>query len=120
MTEDSPSPQPASQPSAEHDWKLSTLAVTTGRPPHVADQPLNVPITMASTYVAGGDLEYGRYANPTWDGFEEALGDEHVVLDVTFADTPFEECVRMLAQVLGCAALTGTFDSIASATISVR
>ena len=29
---------------------------------------------MASTYVAGGDLEYGRYANPTWAAFEEALG----------------------------------------------
>ena len=33
-----------------------------------ADQPLNAPITMASTYVAGGDLEYGRYAQPDLDG----------------------------------------------------
>lgn len=33
---------------------------------------------MASTYVAGGEVEYGRYGNPTWSGFEEALGDlEH-------------------------------------------
>ena len=32
-----------------------------GRPPRDVDQPLNAPITMASTYVAGGDLEYGRY-----------------------------------------------------------
>ena len=30
---------------------------------------------MAATYVAGGDLEYGRYANPTWTAFEEALGE---------------------------------------------
>jgi cystathionine gamma-synthase len=29
---------------------------------------------MASTYVAGGDVEYGRYGNPTWSAFEEALG----------------------------------------------
>jgi cystathionine gamma-synthase len=29
---------------------------------------------MASTYVAGGNLEYGRYGNPTWAAFEEALG----------------------------------------------
>jgi cystathionine gamma-synthase len=29
---------------------------------------------MASTYVAGGDLEYGRYGNPTWLAFEDALG----------------------------------------------
>jgi cystathionine gamma-synthase len=38
------------------------------------DQPLNVPITMASTYVAGGEREYGRYANPSWTAFEDALG----------------------------------------------
>ena len=30
---------------------------------------------MASTYVAGGDMEYGRYDNPTWRAFEEALGE---------------------------------------------
>src|SRR3954464_12878658 len=52
----------------------ATRAVHAGRPPHEADQPLNVPITMASTYVAGGDLEYGRYANPSWTAFEDALG----------------------------------------------
>jgi cystathionine gamma-synthase len=62
MTEDTPALRPA------------TVAVTTGRPPHEPDQPLNRPITMASTYVAGGDLEYGRYGNPTWSAFEETLG----------------------------------------------
>src|SRR3954469_22247298 len=52
----------------------ATVVVHAGRPPHEPDQPLNAPITMASTYVGGGDLEYGRYANPTWAAFEEALG----------------------------------------------
>ena len=52
----------------------TTKAVRLGRPPHEPDQPLNTPITMASTYVAGGDLEYGRYFNPTWTAFEDALG----------------------------------------------
>ena len=52
----------------------STIAVTAGRPPHTPDAPLNAPITMASTYVAGGDLEYGRYANPTWTALEDAIG----------------------------------------------
>jgi cystathionine gamma-synthase len=52
----------------------ATRAVHAGRPPRESDAPFNVPITMASTYVAGGDLEYGRYANPTWTAFEEALG----------------------------------------------
>ncbi len=52
----------------------STIAVTAGRPPHEPDQPLSHPVTLASTYVAGGDREYGRYANPSWTAFEEALG----------------------------------------------
>ena len=52
----------------------ATTAVHAGRPPHEPDRPLNVPITMASTYVAGGDVEYGRYGNPTWSAFETTLG----------------------------------------------
>ncbi|MGH3489733.1 MAG: trans-sulfuration enzyme family protein [Actinopolymorphaceae bacterium] len=52
----------------------STLTVTAGRPAHQPDAPLNPPLTLASTYVAGGALEYGRYANPTWEAFEEVLG----------------------------------------------
>ena len=56
------------------DLSPATLAVKAGRPPHEPDQPLNTPVTLASTYVAGGDVEYGRYGNPTWTAFEEALG----------------------------------------------
>lgn len=52
----------------------ATVAVTAGRPDAAPDAPLNTPITMASTYRAGGDIEYGRYGNPTWAAFEEALG----------------------------------------------
>jgi cystathionine gamma-synthase len=58
----------------EQQLRLPTLAVTAGRPPHEPDEPLNTPLTLASTYVAGGSLEYGRYGNPTWTAFEEALG----------------------------------------------
>ncbi len=53
----------------------STVAVTAGRPGHQPDAPLNHPIVMASTYVAGGEREYGRYANPTWEAFESVLGE---------------------------------------------
>jgi cystathionine gamma-synthase len=52
----------------------ATVAIHAGRPPHEPDQPLNVPITMASTYVGGGDKEYGRYTNDTWVAFEDTLG----------------------------------------------
>jgi len=58
-----------------HTFRPATVAVTSGRPPHQPDRPLNEPITMASTYVAGGELEYGRYGNPTWTAFESALGE---------------------------------------------
>jgi cystathionine gamma-synthase len=60
---------------ADAPLKPSTIAVTAGRPQHEPDRPLNEPLTMASTYVAGGDVEYGRYGNPTWTAFETALGE---------------------------------------------
>jgi cystathionine beta-lyase/cystathionine gamma-synthase len=53
----------------------ATTVVSSGRPPHEPDSPLNEPLTMASTSVAGGEREYGRYGNPTWAAFEEALGE---------------------------------------------
>ncbi|UDY22689.1 trans-sulfuration enzyme family protein [Nocardioides sp. Kera G14] len=57
-----------------HALKPETIAVQAGRPVHEPDQPLNVPISMASTYVGGGDKEYGRYTNDAWVAFESALG----------------------------------------------
>jgi cystathionine gamma-synthase len=67
------SPEPTASPAA--GLRPATVAVTSGRPSHDPDQPLNEPITMASTYVAGGEVEYGRYGNPTWTAFEQALGE---------------------------------------------
>ena len=56
-----------------------TLVVAAGRPPRERDQPVNPPLVLSSTYfgtgpLADGDRGYGRYSNPTWDPFEEALG----------------------------------------------
>lgn len=71
-TSDQTAPQPT-----EHDpasLHPTTWAVTAGRPARDPDQPLNTPITLAATYVAGGRLEYGRYGNPTWSAFEDTLG----------------------------------------------
>lgn len=61
-------------PTTDETLSPATVAVSAGRPPHEPDQPLNVPITMASTYGATGGLEYGRYGNPTWTAFEDVLG----------------------------------------------
>jgi cystathionine gamma-synthase len=65
-----------SSPSAPPPQDLSpaTVAVTAGRPPRVPDGPLNPPIVLASTYHAGGETGYGRYGNPTWEMFEQAVG----------------------------------------------
>lgn len=54
-------------------WQLETLAVSAGRDtsPGAA---LNVPPTLASTFRDGGQYGYGRWGNPTWSAFEEALG----------------------------------------------
>lgn len=66
--------------SREHAADLSpdTVVVAAGRPERSHDQPVNPPIVLSSTYfgtgaLGDGDRGYGRYANPTWDPFEEAL-----------------------------------------------
>ncbi len=56
-----------------------TVVVAAGRPPRGHDEPVNPPLVLSSTYfgtgaLSDGDRGYGRYANPTWDPFEEALG----------------------------------------------
>jgi cystathionine gamma-synthase len=56
------------------DMDPSTWVVRSGRPPVVPDNPLNAPIVPASTFHAGGAIEYGREANPSASALEEALG----------------------------------------------
>jgi cystathionine gamma-synthase len=50
-----------------------TIAVKAGRPAPTPDAPFNTPLVMASTYVAGGEMEYGRYGNETWRALESAI-----------------------------------------------
>ena len=53
--------------------KPSTRAVTAGRPPRADDSPLNTPISLNSTFAAGGPIGYGRYGNDTWSATESAI-----------------------------------------------
>jgi cystathionine gamma-synthase len=62
------------QPLCPPDPEQATIVVTAGRPATVADAPLNTPIVPASSFVAGGKLEYAREHGPTTDAFEDALG----------------------------------------------
>ena len=63
----------------------STTAVKGGRPEGVPDAPLNAPLEMASTYVAGGDIEYGRYGNRSWEALESVVGELEGGRAISFA-----------------------------------
>ncbi len=64
---------------------------------------------MASTYVAGGDREYGRYANPTWSAFEEALAGLE----------GGEEGARCLSFATGLAAVATVLDLVGADQVVV-
>ncbi|MFC5998492.1 trans-sulfuration enzyme family protein [Quadrisphaera sp. GCM10027208] len=69
-------------------WSPATRAVVAGRPPRRPDAPLTSPPVLSSTFVASEDPAargYGRYANPTWEDFESALGGLEGGAAVTFA-----------------------------------
>ena len=51
-----------------------TLAISVGRPSKGPDAPLNQPISLNSTFHAGGAVGYGRYGNDTWTALENAIG----------------------------------------------
>ncbi|GGD00354.1 cystathionine gamma-synthase [Tersicoccus solisilvae] len=89
MTDRSPQPQPEDS-STEHDTapepvdvrRLApdSLVVAAGRPARTAEAPVNPPIWLSSTYHSVGPVDplrrsYGRSENPSWEPFEEALGE---------------------------------------------
>ncbi|WP_166349551.1 trans-sulfuration enzyme family protein [Phytoactinopolyspora limicola] len=68
-----------------HPLSPHTRLVTAGRPAAEPDAPLNEPVMFASTYHAGGERGYGRYGNPTWEAFEQVLGDLEGGTALTFS-----------------------------------
>jgi cystathionine gamma-synthase len=50
-----------------------TIVISTGRPPHIAGEGINLPISLNSTFVAGGPISYGRFGNETWQPLEDAI-----------------------------------------------
>lgn len=69
-------PQASATPHRDEHAGLhpDTLAVHVGRPARDPDAPMSTPVHLASTYHAGGTAAYGRYGNPSWEAFEQALG----------------------------------------------
>jgi len=52
----------------------ATIAIAAGRQAPTPDGPLSEPITLASTFHAGGPNGYARDGHPGWAAFEEAIG----------------------------------------------
>lgn len=52
----------------------ATLAVTLGREPAEPGNQVGAPLSLSSTFHAGGTTAYGRTGNQTWSAFEETLG----------------------------------------------
>lgn len=55
-------------------WHVETALVHGGRPPAVPGAPLNTPIEPASTYRAGGAIEYARDGTAGTEALEGAVG----------------------------------------------
>jgi cystathionine gamma-synthase len=66
---------------SRRSWRPQTLLIAAGRPGDEPGQPLNVPIVMASNFLAGpagqaGGREYSRSeGTPGWEALEEVLGE---------------------------------------------
>lgn len=54
-------------------WTMATRAIALGRPAQPGE-PLNTPIVPATNFILGGDRDYARESNPTWEAFESVVG----------------------------------------------
>lgn len=54
---------------------IYTIAVSSGRPEKKPDGPINTPISLNSTYHAGGDIGYARYGNDSCTSLEQAISE---------------------------------------------
>ena len=82
---------------AHDELRPETIAISSGRPPHVAGEGINLPISLNSTFVAGGPINYGRTGNETWHPLEDAI-------------SALEEADSTLLFSSGMAAITAVFS----------
>jgi cystathionine gamma-synthase len=82
---------------SHEDLQPETIAISSGRPERSAGEGLNVPISLNSTFVANGEINYGRTGNHTWQPLEEAI-------------SALEEASSTLIFSSGMAAITAAFS----------
>lgn len=82
--------------SSEH-LHPETLAISVGRPEHNPGEGINASISLNSTFVANGPVNYGRFGNETWQPLEEAI-------------SALEEASSTLIFSSGMAAITAVFS----------
>lgn len=54
-------------------YSFDTNAISGGRPGRYPDSPLNIPVSLNSTYTAGGEWGYGRYGNDSCNALEDTV-----------------------------------------------
>jgi len=54
-------------------YSFETNAIFGGRPDRYPDSPLNTPVSLNSTYIAGGEWGYARYGNTSCKSLEETI-----------------------------------------------
>jgi cystathionine gamma-synthase len=81
----------------EKKFHPQTLAISSGRPRGKAGVGLNSPISLNSTFAAGGAINYGRSGNETWADLESAI-------------SALEEASSTLLFSSGMAAITAVFS----------
>lgn len=59
---------------SERGLSRTSVVVEAGRPPRQPDGPVNPPLSLSSTFHAGGERGYLRDGSPTTDAFEAVIG----------------------------------------------
>jgi cystathionine gamma-synthase len=83
-----------------------TIAISSGRPESEPGAGVNIPISLNSTFTAGGPIYYGRFGNETWNQLEIAI-------------SGLEEAASTLVFSSGISAITAVFSILPHGAIVV-
>ena len=94
----------------------STVVIHGGRPKKVTGAPLNYPIGVSSTFVAGGSAIYSRFGTQVTRGLEDLIADLEGGETVSFASglaavkAVVDTCARLLGRAIDVAIVEGAYN----------